>query len=74
VIPQRQMSQARATSEIDVKIKGLQAVKAFKDAIGPVRPQLHDLADQAASVSVSPARRRSPGPGSDGPRAAPRRQ
>jgi hypothetical protein len=45
-----QEGRARALSVIEVKLKGFQQVKAFKDAIGNLRKNLSDLAGQAASV------------------------
>jgi hypothetical protein len=46
----RERARTNQMAKLDLKIKGIEALKQFKDAIAGVRSQLHDLASQAASV------------------------
>jgi hypothetical protein len=46
----RERARTNLMAKIDLKIKGIEALKQFKDAVAGVRTQLHDLADQAGGV------------------------
>lgn len=46
----RETQRAKKLAAIDLKIKGLDQLKAFKDAVAGIRGQIHDLAGQAAQA------------------------